>query len=138
MFGQYDGIGIFGLTDGPTMPAVCLSATSAGACGASGGAASGIWVIQGCRLIISCWTMAHFRSLGRQPHAADARRHNGMVPGTSTGEGSWTSSGLDFLISVDRRGRGLGAALQQAVRDAIRAGRLHPGGPPPSPRAPAR
>src|SRR5260370_42129105 len=69
---------------------------------------------------------------------SQARRHNGMVPGTSTGEGSWTSSGLDFLISVDRRGRGLGAALQQAVRDAIRGGRLHPGDPLPSTRALAR
>jgi len=58
-----------------------------------------------------------------------------MVPGTSTGDSSWTSSGLEFLISLDRRGRGLGATLQQAVRDAIRAGRLHPGDPLPSTRA---
>src|SRR5215469_2620938 len=58
-----------------------------------------------------------------------------MVPSTSTGDSSWTSSGLEFLISLDRRGRGLGAALQRAVRDAIRAGRLHPGDPLPSTRA---
>jgi GntR family transcriptional regulator / MocR family aminotransferase len=61
-----------------------------------------------------------------------------MVPSASTGDDSWTSSGLDFLISVDRRGRGLSAALQQAVRDAICAGRLHPGDPLPSTRALAR
>src|SRR5499427_5047837 len=58
-----------------------------------------------------------------------------MVPSTSTGDSSWTSSGLDFLISLDQRGCGLGAALQQAVRDAIRAGRLRPGDPLPSTRA---
>jgi GntR family transcriptional regulator / MocR family aminotransferase len=60
------------------------------------------------------------------------------VPSTSAGEMSWTSSGLDLLISLDRRGRGLGAALQQAIRDAIRAGRLRPGQPLPSTRALAR
>jgi GntR family transcriptional regulator / MocR family aminotransferase len=60
------------------------------------------------------------------------------VPSTSTGEDSWTSSGLDFLISVDRRGRGVAAALQRAVREAIRAGRLRPGEPLPSTRALAR
>src|SRR5713226_30804 len=59
-----------------------------------------------------------------------------MVPSTSAGEDSWTSPGLDFLISLNRRTRGLGAAaLQQAIRDAIHAGRLHPGDPLPSTRA---
>jgi len=58
-----------------------------------------------------------------------------MVPSTSAGEDSWTSPGLDFLISVDRRTRGLGGALQQAIRDGIHAGRLHPGDPLPSTRA---
>jgi GntR family transcriptional regulator / MocR family aminotransferase len=57
------------------------------------------------------------------------------VPRTSTGDDSWTSSGLDFLISVGRSGHGLGAALQQAIRDAIRTARLHPGDPLPSTRA---
>lgn len=57
-----------------------------------------------------------------------------MVPSTDAGEDSWTSPGLDFLISLDRRSRGLGAALQQAVRDAIRTGRLQPGDPLPSTR----
>ncbi len=61
-----------------------------------------------------------------------------MVPSTNAGEDSWASSGLDFLISVGRRGRGVGAALQQAVREAIRAGRLRPGDPLPSTRALAR
>ncbi len=51
------------------------------------------------------------------------------------GEDSWTSSGLDFFISLDRRGRGLSAALQNAVREAIRAGRLRSGDPLPSTRA---
>lgn len=60
------------------------------------------------------------------------------MPGTSADEASWISSGLDFLISVDQRGRGLGAALQQAIRDAIRAGRLRSGDPLPSTRALAR
>ena len=58
-----------------------------------------------------------------------------MVPSTSAGEDSWTSPGLDFLISLNRRTRGLGAALQQAIRDGIHAGRLHPGDPLPSTRA---
>jgi len=58
-----------------------------------------------------------------------------MVPSTSAGEDSWTSPGLDFLISLDRRTRGLGAALQKAIRDAIHAGCLHPGDPLPSTRA---
>jgi GntR family transcriptional regulator / MocR family aminotransferase len=66
------------------------------------------------------------------PHA---REHNGLVPSTSTGGSSWTSSGLDLLISVDRRRRGLGTMVQQAIRDAIRTGRLHPGDPLPSTRA---
>jgi GntR family transcriptional regulator / MocR family aminotransferase len=57
------------------------------------------------------------------------------VPSTGAGEDSWTSSGLDFLIGVDLRGRGLGAALQQAVREAIRCGRLRSGDPLPSSRA---
>ena len=57
------------------------------------------------------------------------------MPRTSTARDSWTSSGLDFLVSVDPGRRGLGAALQQAVRDAIGAGRLHPGDPLPSTRA---
>jgi GntR family transcriptional regulator/MocR family aminotransferase len=57
------------------------------------------------------------------------------VPSSSTGEVSWTTSGLDFLITVDRRGRGLSAALQRAVRDAIRAGRLRGGDALPSTRA---
>ena len=56
------------------------------------------------------------------------------MPSTSTGEDSWTSSGLDFLIALDRHSRGLGAALQQAIRDAIRAGQLHPGDTLPSTR----
>jgi GntR family transcriptional regulator / MocR family aminotransferase len=56
------------------------------------------------------------------------------VPSTSTGEDSWTNSGLDFLIALDRHSRGLGAALQQAIRDAIRAGQLHPGDTLPSTR----
>ena len=60
------------------------------------------------------------------------------MPSASTGEDSWTSSGLDFLVSLERRSRGLGAALQQAVRDAIRCGRLHPGDPLPSTRVLAR
>jgi len=64
--------------------------------------------------------------------------HNGLVPNTSAGEDFWTSSGLDFLIAVDRRGRGVGAALQQAVRDAVRSGRLRSGDPLPSSRALAR
>src|SRR2546429_931731 len=48
---------------------------------------------------------------------------------------SWTSSGLDFLVRLDRNARGSGAALQQAVRDAIGSGRLHAGDPLPSTRA---
>jgi len=60
------------------------------------------------------------------------------VPSTSAGEDFWTSSGLDFLIAVDRRGRGVGAALQQAVREAVRSGRLRSGDPLPSSRALAR
>ncbi len=57
------------------------------------------------------------------------------MPSTSTGEDSWTSSGLDFLVCLDRGRRGRAGALQQAVRDAIRSGRLHPGDPLPSSRA---
>ena len=48
---------------------------------------------------------------------------------------SWTSSGLDFVVHLDRNARGFGAALQRAVRDAIRSGRLHAGDPLPSTRA---
>ena len=47
----------------------------------------------------------------------------------------WTSSGLDFLICLDRNARGFGAALAQAVRDAIRSGCLRRGDPLPSTRA---
>jgi GntR family transcriptional regulator / MocR family aminotransferase len=39
------------------------------------------------------------------------------------------------MVVMDRRGRGLSAALQHAVRDAIRAGRLRSGDPLPSSRA---
>jgi GntR family transcriptional regulator / MocR family aminotransferase len=54
---------------------------------------------------------------------------------TNEAELSWTSSGLDFLLCLDRNARGFGAALQQALRDAIRSGRLQPGHPLPSTRA---
>ena len=47
---------------------------------------------------------------------------------------SWTSYGLDFLVRLDRNAWGFGAALQQAVRDAIRSGRLDAGDPLPSTR----
>jgi len=57
------------------------------------------------------------------------------MPSINKAEVSWTSSGLDFLVCLDRSGRGFGAALQQAVRDAIRSGRLQPGHPVPSTRA---
>ena len=57
------------------------------------------------------------------------------MPSINKAEPSWTSSGLDFLVRLDRNGRGFGAALQQAVRDAIRSGRLQPGHPLPSTRA---
>src|SRR5712691_216068 len=66
---------------------------------------------------------------------SDARKHNGLVASSSAGESYWTSPGLDFLVVVDHRGRGLSAALQQAVRDAIRDGRLGSGDPLPSSRA---
>ena len=54
---------------------------------------------------------------------------------TNETELSWTSLGLDFLLCLDRNARGFGAALQQALRDAIRSGRLQPGHPLPSTRA---
>src|SRR6266699_2634680 len=54
---------------------------------------------------------------------------------TVEAELSWTSSGLDFLVRLDHNARGFGAALQRAVRDAIRSGRLHAGDPLPSTRA---
>ena len=57
------------------------------------------------------------------------------MPSTSEAGLSWTSSGLDFLVHLDRHARGFGAALQRAVRDAIRSGRLHAGDPLPSTRA---
>jgi GntR family transcriptional regulator / MocR family aminotransferase len=57
---------------------------------------------------------------------------------TNEAELSWTSSGLDFLVRLDRNARGSGAALQQAIRDAIRSGRLHADDPLPSTRALAR
>ncbi len=57
------------------------------------------------------------------------------MPSTSEAGFSWTSSGLDFLVHLDRNARGFGAALQRAVRDAIRSGRLHAGDPLPSTRA---
>jgi hypothetical protein len=57
------------------------------------------------------------------------------MPSINEAEVSWTSSGLDFLVCLDRHGQGFGAALQQAVRDAIRSGRLHQGHPVPSTRA---
>jgi hypothetical protein len=57
------------------------------------------------------------------------------VPSTSEARLSWTSSGLDFLVHLDRNARGFGAALQRVVRDAIRSGRLHAGDPLPSTRA---
>ncbi len=41
--------------------------------GASGGAASGIWVTHGCRSSISRWTVAHIRSRGRQPSPLSTR-----------------------------------------------------------------
>jgi GntR family transcriptional regulator / MocR family aminotransferase len=53
---------------------------------------------------------------------------------TVEAELSWTSSGLDFLVRLDHNARGSGAVLQQAVRDAIRSGRLHGGDPLPSTR----
>jgi GntR family transcriptional regulator / MocR family aminotransferase len=57
------------------------------------------------------------------------------VADTISDEDCWTSRGLDFLISVDRDRRGLGAGLQRAVREAIGAGRLRPGDLLPSTRA---
>jgi len=57
------------------------------------------------------------------------------MPSTKEAELSWTSSGLDFLLCLDRNARGFGAVLQQALRDAIRSGRLQPGHPLPSTRA---
>jgi GntR family transcriptional regulator / MocR family aminotransferase len=60
------------------------------------------------------------------------------VDGPGARDVPWTSSGLEFLLSIDRRGRGLGAALQRAVRDAVRDGRLHAGDPLPSTRTLAR
>jgi GntR family transcriptional regulator / MocR family aminotransferase len=57
------------------------------------------------------------------------------MPSINKAELSWTSSGRDFPVCLDRNARGFGAALQQAVRDAIRSGRLHPGDPLPSTRA---
>jgi GntR family transcriptional regulator/MocR family aminotransferase len=56
------------------------------------------------------------------------------VPSCSAAEDSWTSSGLDFIVALDRRRRGLSAALQRAVRDAISEGRLRSGDPLPSTR----
>ena len=79
-----------------------------------------------------------FGKLQLEPVLAVQLGHNGLVPSTGAGGESWTRSGLDLLISVDRRGRGVGAALQRAVREAIRAGRLRPGDPLPSTRALAR
>ena len=54
---------------------------------------------------------------------------------TNAADPSWTSSGLDFLVCLDRNVRGSGAALQQAVRDAIRSGHLRRRDPLPSTRA---
>ena len=56
---------------------------------------------------------------------------------TSTNEAElfWTSSGLDFPVSLDTSAHRPGAALQHAVRDAIRSGRLAAGDPLPSTRA---
>ena len=62
--------------------------------------------------------------------------HNGLVPRSSKPRTSWTSSGeLDLLVALADQARGLSAALQQAVRDAIRDGRLGSGQPLPSTRA---
>ena len=66
--------------------------------------------------------------------ASGAEEHNGLMPSTNEAELSWTSSGLDFLLCLDRNARGFGAVLQQAVRDAIRSGRLRRGDPLPSTR----
>ena len=57
------------------------------------------------------------------------------MPSIKEAELSWTSPGLDFLLCLDGNARGFGAALQQAVRDAIRSGRLRRGDPLPSTRA---
>ena len=64
-----------------------------------------------------------------------AKDDNGLVASTSEAQYSWTSSGLDFLVYLDRDARRPGAALQHAVRDAIRSGSLRPGDPLPSTRA---
>ncbi len=65
--------------------------------------------------------------------------HNGPVPSATKPGNTWTSSGnLDFLITLAAQPRGRSAALQQAVRDAIRDGRLGSGDPLPSTRALAR
>ena len=65
----------------------------------------------------------------------DAKEHNGLVASTNETKLFWTSSGLDFDICLDRNARGFGAALAQAVRDAIRSGCLRRGHPLPSTRA---
>jgi GntR family transcriptional regulator / MocR family aminotransferase len=49
----------------------------------------------------------------------------------------WTTSGLDLLLELDP-GAGRGAGLEQALRQAIQAGRLRPGTSLPSSRALAR
>ena len=65
--------------------------------------------------------------------------HNDPVPRTGSPRDSWASSGeLDFLVAPAGQARGRSAALQRAVREAIREGRLGSGQPLPSTRALAR
>lgn len=51
---------------------------------------------------------------------------------------SWSTSGLDLHLEVERRGHGLRASLEDALRDAIRAGKLARGSRLPPSRALAR
>ena len=59
--------------------------------GAMGGAAIGIWVIHGCRSIISRWTVAHVRNRARQPSPVSTRS---SAPWALAFHISWRSSSL--------------------------------------------
>jgi len=54
---------------------------------------------------------------------------------SSTAENSWTSPGLDLIVALDSQGRGRCAAVQNAVREAIRDGRMRAGDRLPSSRS---